>query len=691
MLAVLAWAATMQVSAAASALTPQLSSFLSTYVANSALAAATYASEPVGGGTYAVVAMNASSTIVVNTTSSAYSFVFNKTLAAKALSPYITAKYYPNSIALQSLNSTMAKFRNTSQSSLNDCRTETGSALYQCTASTPYVSCLQYTCQSVPVCTKVLSNFGSGSTFGYGLFNFSVQYDDLNTSYGKFFSTLASMSKSNAGASISQLSTISANISALTSFMLHNPVFPPPTNISTSQLSTICTQYTSGTGPWYCTAVGFCNPVTFNRTLISSVQSQLSALSALPLSNSSISALAASSVTLANDYYLPVFNRTNLAAFTAFINSATPRYTALVANMTFIVSGYQNSSLSVQLNALKAAYAGIQAAGAQQNVTKANATLAVEMANSIALYNRIAPAYLAAYVMAGNTTALLLSKQLNYKVVQPNVAALALQQAKINTALSGQVNATALAALSAQMKNISAQASAVSTPMSAGAAVKSLYGGMLASMLYSPTATMDASLASAPSYSAVITLVIGLIVLVVVYFGTYFRLSRNRKLNLTPRVRRAWLMLFAVIFLIVIVLSAVTYSVAQGANSFLPADGFTNLVAGSQNVYVLVNKSIASNASVQQCIKSIKSISGFTNKSFYTVNFTAGYSCTLNSTTTGQLCINKLLYSGAPVVVMGPGSNGSITYGGLYGYTLFAYGQAAYGPSCPVAAILRVG
>ncbi len=178
----------------------------------------------------------------------------------------------------------------------------------------------------------------------------------------------------------------------------------------------------------------------------------------------------------------------------------------------------------------------------------------------------------------------------------------------------------------------------------------------------------------------------------IIYFLTYHNLNKKKKLNLNPNARRAWMILFAVIFILILVYGFMTYSYAQAANNFLPVSGFINSIRSSSTTFILVNSSLANDTPTQQCVAALTATIKSYNKTVYAINMNSAGTCTLpyNKSIQGTACINAIYASNKPTIIINPGTNSSITYKGLYGDTLYVSGPVAQGSSCQLVGLARV-
>ncbi len=665
-----------------------LVSYLQIYIPNSIIFNSTYINQSIGTSSYSIMLMTNGSMIVTNTTSRQYQMVIDANTAAYALAPYVFYKYYPNSTILSSLVTEMQAYRQSAQAPLADCLTETGLAAYACTASTGLSTCITNSCQSVPVCDEVIRSVGAASPFGAGIINFSVNYTAYNGAINSYISIASSINQSNVGTSIPRLQSLASNISGISNKMVQNPLFPLPQSL-VSTAGSVCSQYNGFGGPWYCYALGFCQSVSFNTTALSDAQTSLAAIAALPLTNASLKSYGIQSASLAYSFYWPVESQIQAKLLGGFLNSTSKQYIALETNMSFVASRYNNASLDIALSNLVTTYNSIVSAGGSQNFTSASAELSAAMANASVAYKTYGTPYISVYNTAFNNTRDLTLAQLDYNPVPYQIAFLATQQAAVNAQLAGKLNTSSLNTLSSVMAGVTSGASSAQTSLTAATVTKDLYGGIINSLLYSASAPADPANQMSQTYVAAFAFVEGIVVLGIVYYFTYHRLRRKGRIRVQGNVRRAWTILFAIFFIVVLIYTYSEYAIAGAANSFLPVSSFVNALSGSSKAYILVNSSISSNSSISQCVGALKGELTQEGKTLISTTYTGGYSCSINSSVNGPGCFSGILSSGYPAIVVTGMTNTSIGYYGMYGTALFASGGVAMGQSCELAYILK--
>ena len=270
-------------------------------------------------------------------------------------------------------------------------------------------------CKTVPVCTKVLNAFGGPvSPFGFGIFNFSQNYTRLTSDYANYFSVLSSINSANAGTSISELSTITANISQIYGVINDNPLFitPAPPNAPT------CNPLASPNAqPYYCVPIGFCSSIPTDSFDVSSIQTILSNLQSEIPSQTEIVSLSVNSSKAAASIQNTYIKNKNGAAFIAMIALVSPQVSSIENKSGALLTRYNNATLSASISALKAQFSAVQSAGVSQNISSANKTLQKALANATSVYLKANASYNQVYAVSQQNTATLLAAQLSYKNV----------------------------------------------------------------------------------------------------------------------------------------------------------------------------------------------------------------------------------------------------------------------------------
>ncbi len=656
-----------------------LTSFLLSYnISAATIASSGFTNITSNGNTYVLMQISPGKEMVINSTHG-YSIMTNATLIAKVTNPYLSEKYYPNASVLDSLNATFYKYKDAAAPPLADCLVETG--LNQYTFS---IQNNGYSCQTVPVCYSVLGQLGGpSSVFGQAIMNFSTEYAFLNGSYNDFINAYSTLNASDFKSNLNIMSSAISGMSTAASQLPLNNLFPPP-GTALSQLSN-CAQYVPGQGPSYCNYIGYCEYTTFNSSILGTLGAQVNSLKNLPVSTASqVNQYDVNASNTATAYVEPVIIARNTTEYQKLLTSFYPEYNASVANSTMLLSRYDNSSLNRSLSIMESEFSLVKSKGINQNITRASDTLNGALQNLSSTYAAVSPKYLLIYNKALNDTVQLLYRQLNFRQVPKSLALLSVQQERINNMLNGRVTSNDLTPISVMLANVSSKVGAFGSPLSLPAFVKSLDGGFVNSMLFGSGASIPSKIASAPLYAALISFIIGIAILLAVYGTTYARLKRKKKIKMHAKAKKAWMMLFAGIFILVLIYTLATYAIAGSANAFLPISGFMAASNSGNVIAIVVNQSGAANSSIVGCASALQATMSGLGKKVSVVSLD-NYSCTIaNSTASidGPACYNRILGSNEPMVLLSPGSNSSIVYKGMYGTVLYANGQAASGASC---------
>ncbi|MGC8649058.1 MAG: hypothetical protein ACP5UN_02465 [Candidatus Micrarchaeia archaeon] len=665
-------------------------SFIRSYIPNSIIEYSPLINITLNKNNYTIMWINGSGTsfIVFNTTNNNYSFLLNKSTIKTVLASYLTNKYYPSNATLKNLTLLMEEYRNQAQPPLSDCLVETGIKNYQCSASLGLINCLQNTCQTVPNCGgnpkySVLAKFGSSSPFAYGILNFSIEYGELNSSYKKYFELANTINPSNFSQNIYAINNTLENISSLSSKIPDNPVFPTPTNINPASLNAQCSQYSFNNGPWYCYAVGLCEYTSFNSTLLGNIELLVSQLMNSPAYSIKLASISNASASLAYSYYEPVEASRAKAQLSSMLNASNASYNNALTKLEFLNSHYSNAIISSALFNLTSTYNTILAKSINQNIIQANELLNAEVANALAIYSKYGTPYISLYNSAQNASALIAIQELNYQYVPSSIAELAILQAALNARLNTVLNASSISSLQSSESAIYSNAKSINAPFSFSEFVKK--ATLINMLLPLINAEIPTKIAIAPYLAFIAPLILGILIIIAIYYLTYYRLSKLNKIKKSTSVKKAWIILFSILFIIVLISAGICVFYAESANSFLPISSFLSNINSSKNVYIIANSTI--NSSYYSCISALKSTLLNMGKNVIIVNAT-GYNCTLNSLK-GSNCYNYLLNSGAPLIVISNG-NSSIIHKGLYGSVLYASGSAAEGSSCILNNIVKV-
>ncbi len=672
--------------ALSSAATPSaaLSSFLSAYMSNATISQFSFYNLSLNGSSYVVAASsNGTTYLAIGSTGGKYALLAN----ASAINPVLTSYFsqYENLSAVSYLNTAMQNYRNRISANLSDCITETGIN----PPKTNNVSQAELGCQSIPNCNKAMGGaggFGTASPFSLGIQNFSVEYWTLNNSLNSYFSLVHNINASNAGDSLSGIGSDISNISAVSSEISTNPIFPPPGNVDFSKcnIAALPTQQ-----PWYCVAIPYCSYPSFNSTLLSTISSTQQQLTASIPSKAKIAVFSSASAQAASSYIIVANSKINAPAYYAFLNTTYPTYNSLVASALALLTKSPDTNLSSALVQLNASFKAILSNGVNVSIGTETTGFNSVLSSFVSSYNAANLSFAEASSYTSNYTLDAVAAQLNYRHIPPKLAELAAQLQALDLQTGTGSNATAVQAAIPELRVIGVQLGVYVPLTTIGYLIKLADGWFINAALAGSNSPVPSKIASAPTYAALLSFLIGLIILILIYLSTHHRLARHHKLRRDRRSAAAWAFLFVFIFVLVLIYTYGTYAYAKAANNFLPFAYFTGYLHSSKAAYIVLNGSAAySNPGITACAGAIASVLTSQNKSVKTIQAT-NYSCVAGGTVSplGVGCIDTALSAGTPVVSLSQFGSG-IVYKGLYGTMLYASGANATGSSCIVAQLL---
>lgn len=532
-------------------------------------------------------------------------------------------------------------------------------------------------CASVSICSDYLANSTLSPSVQTGIVNLSKQYNVLNQSYNGFNAIVGKVTAGNYYEYADQLASYAEKIGDVPFNLMHNPLFGVPGNFSTG-LYKNCPYFPSAgtlqSFPWYCQMLNICQ-VGFNYANATSIQAAAQQLQALP-SNSTISGDAARAVSLANSYILSS-SAGNATIFNDYINSTASisrnatSLSAKVANASLLGLLYQ---LNLTIRNVKASYYA-NLAGAKRNVS---AVLA-QMAN---LTSELRARYYSAYNLSVGNAALLAAKELD-SPGSPAVAQLAGQQTAMQALFGNVIPSGALAGITANVTALRSSIGALGEPLSLGAFVKSADSWFMDPIVSSLAEPLQARIAATPLYAALLSLIIGGIIVLIVYKFTYYGLNKGKRIKRSRPVKKAWGYLFIVLIILALVYAGVTYAVASGANGYLPLSGFMAQLSGSRSAVIAVDSGLSGNASITACVASLQAGLAAQHKNVSTVT-ESGYQC---SGAASPDCLDTYAASGTPVVLVN--ATGQSGYRGLYGYMLYSNESYAAGANCRLAQLFK--
>ena len=685
-----------------------LSAYLSNYIPNAVISNSTFfGNQILNGNSYIIMKLpKQNSYIVMANKSSSYTIITNATAINNVLTPFLAVNYRPSAATINYLNSTMRAYENYSNGNLSACLIATG--IYNLQTKSSYVcnvtitpasitTCLQNTCDTVPICgghlrspaQSELQAFGIPSPFSNGVQNLSVMNNVLLNDYQSYFSLLSKINATNSGTTISKLSSIAANISAIAGSMNSNPVFPPPPN-ATINACNINLPPTDQPPNCIANYAQYCGPIPFNSAAMSGITAALSAIRANLPTASALMSISANSSATAKNYIGIAAQSQNGAGFASLMNTYYLQYNSIVAKAGALLPKYNNVTLNASVQVLKTEFKAIQTLGVNQSIGVANTILGSLIANSTRIYANASASYSQLYGISQNNSAALIADQLSYQQVPSKLAELADSQQTINVRLNSVISSNDMAGLVTSAQSIRVQSAVFVAPLTVGYMIKVLDTPFIGSLIGSSASSAPQLIAAAPLYAALASLIVGILLIIVIFVITYMRIIKKGKLKGNKGKQRMWMGIFAILIILVAIYTYATYAYASNANSFLPFNYYINTLKASGNAYIALNGSAASNASIISCADTIQGYIANAGKSVQIIRLT-NYSCVSGSNISvlGLNCYNNILSSGKPVVLLSQSRQNLIIYRGLYGTVLYASGNVTQGSSCLLSTLFK--
>ncbi|MGC8676161.1 MAG: hypothetical protein ACP5T3_01415 [Candidatus Micrarchaeia archaeon] len=629
------------------------------------------------GTEYVVLYNGTTPYFVVNTSSD--SFVLNATSIYDIIRNY-TINSALSQINFSKLGVQMHEYQDSSAGPINDCLQETGlNTGLTCTLSNYCNSC-----QVVPVCKDVLDNTsGPSGVLGLGIMKFESQYNALNASYSSFYSLLNGINKTNVLERVAGLESAFYNISKVSSALYQNPIFPPE-NVTPNMIATCINYPNPANAPWYCTALGFCEALTYNGTLLSKMRAEFNAINSSAISNSAVFALAQKTGSIQLGYIYPTLSRQRLALLQRTVNTVLGNYSTVVNGAESLLSHVNNSTVLNDLVLLEKSYASLQSNYLSENISSAVNSTAVLLRNLSSIYGKLNSTYYSILGLASNNTAKLLEAQLT-NPQQAGLESLAFAEMGINSKL-GSGNLSSLYALRSSLLNISAMLSHYSTSSIGLAEIaRSVDGAFARPLAYGLHLPYSSAIASMPALAALLSIIIGILVLLVLVFIRSY-LSIKKKLVVNKRTARNWHMLMELVAIIILAYVVATYALAAYANAHAPFSAFASAVKGSKYIIIAVNGTPTLN--LYSCASSIGAKASALGKDPVLISISNGVCKVGNSTMSYNSCMNYYAALNTPVMLLSNGTSGMSLYS-FYGTLLSYSGNASVMNACYPALLLN--
>ncbi len=630
-----------------------------------------------GSSKYAALYSATSLYLLVNVTSSQYAIVTNQASIADAILNYTINENY-NKTNMAMIVADMHNFQESSSHTLADCWQVTGlSSGLTCTSSITCAACsFELTCGGyVPTIGSLVSNFGTQAAFG-AVASFSANATILNDSYASFYLAANSINSTNIASRLATMNFAYKNVSVASAGISADPLFT--ISLSQSQLNECIATTGYPNQPSYCTAYDYCGVLSFNQSALTAVGGLLSEASSLPLTYSQVLTLAYPASENAQMIVEPVITKAKIAQLDIILNTTLRNYTSMVNSTNTLLGHYYNLSLAAQLSIMKSNYGNLTSKYMSENLTQQQANFAIQVEKFNAIYKVINARYENLTAQSTNNTLLLISAQLNASTKDPKLTGYAIEQMQLNNQVSGSISN--YNSLKTQLNSISSYASsnykAQISPAPIALAIYSPFARLLTSALNAP---YPASMQFAPTAGAILTIIIGIIIilLVALYHG---RLQKSKKILENKRTERNWSIVFIILFVIVLIAAYATMSYLSSVPTTLAS--FQSAVRGSGSVAIVSN---GTDAQLALCAQQTAAKLTQMGKKVVQYSISSGICTSAAGSGTANSCLNSLASSNMPTIMLSISANNEITINSLYGTIMSVQGTSNFMSQCYAA------
>jgi heme/copper-type cytochrome/quinol oxidase subunit 4 len=654
-----------------------INSLLSSYNLSSSLVnSLQYTNISYNAGSYVALYHSGSLFLVVNVTKG-YSIMDNQTAIYNVMKDTIVNKSL-SGFSFNALKAEIHSYQSSAAPSLSSCLSSIGYYTgMQCNAT----SCFE--CMSVPSCNMELyQSGGPGGLMIPAIEQMDAAASKLNSTYLQLYSELNTTNASNAASRLQSLSSLFKNITSTYNNMQTNVLFPPPTNLTTTQIDS-CVNYPVPTSaPWFCVSLSYCNYITTNQSASTAVALRLQQLNS-EISTQAIQSKTNAAYTNANLYIAPLILKQKQSQFNMLLNTSFSTYAVTVNNTNNLLSHVNDPQLQESLLLFKSAYANFTALFMSENLTASAASLSIKMKALQSMYSEENSTYTSALRMSQNNTMLLLKEQLNSQQPSAAVGSLAFKEANINNELSEKAsNITSAYAL---LKSINSEASEYNSSggFSAFALTSSIDSPFVRMIAPLFGLSYSSSVSLSPALSMLIPLIVAIIVIMLLLLY-YYSLKKKKRLRSNADTRRSWFILFLIIIIIALIWMAVTYTSASEASAST-LSMFNSAVSGSGRLFIIAN---GTSPGITSCIAEIQSTADSMSKNVE-IAYITGNRCTVNGTLeTSQSCMAAIASSGTPAIILQDNSTDSISVYSYYGTYLKAAGDSSFIGKCYPAKLL---
>ncbi len=653
-----------------------LNQFLSSFnISNSVISSLTYVNITYNNGNYLLAYSSNSPYLLINATSG-FTFVLNPASISSIISATIVKANLKDVNTTYLLKSLQA-YNKSSSAPLLDCLQETG-------LNQPNASCTSQnfceSCRTVPVCAQVLSGVGYGSSFQIGIGTLQSNYSHLESNISLYMSSVALL---NAGSAqgIANINKAFANISSITQSLYQNPVFPPPQNANYA----LCSPSKPATSqPWFCSALGFCQFLTYNYTILGNMQNYLNKIDGLTLSSSQIYAMAQGISTNENNYTAVILASDELKQMNAILNTTLSGYNGIASGSAALLLKINNATLATKLSTANANYTLLLTSYTTVNMTQLSNTIARQYAALKSVYLQLNASYSSAVSTSRNNTALLLELESESSVPQQSAVALSIRETQLSAQLSSRPSD--INALSSNFTALNTEIKAVPHSNNLLADMARAIDAPLVSAL-GGAGSFSSGVREAPLISIIPAIIIAAIILIL-FYRSFHRLNRRQRIRMHGHARRNWRILSAAVVIVLLIYIIMAYSASVAANGSAPLSAATAAIQASSTVAVAINGT--SNPSLVSCENTIASALAHEGKKVIKVTMSGGLCGTVSGAVqTPDQCLAQYASSGVPVIILTNSSFNTITAYSFYGTILSQSGNQQFTDSCLASLFLK--
>ena len=657
--------------------THTLNQFLSSFnISSSAINSLAYTNITYDSGNY-LLAYSANTPLLLINTTSGYSFVLNPASISSIISAAVV-KANLKEVNTTYLSGSLQAYNKSSSGPLLDCLQETG-------LNQPNASCTSQnfceSCRTVPVCAQVLSGVGYGSPFQIGIGALQSNYSHLESNISLYLSSV-SMLSSGSAQGITNINRAFANISSITQTLYQNPVFPPPQSANYA----LCSPSKPATSqPWFCSALGFCQFLTYNYTILGNLQNYLNKINGITLSSSQVYAMAQGISSHENNYTAVILASDELKQMNVLLNTTLSGYNGIASGSAALLLNISNATLAARLSTVKANYTLLLTSYATVNMMQISNTVARQYAALKLVYLQLNASYGSAVSTSRNNTALLLELGSESSVPQQSVVALSIRETQLSSQLSSRPSD--INSLNGNLTALNTEIKAVPHNSNFLADIARAIGAPLASA-FAGSGSFSSGVKEAPFISVIPAIIIAAIMLIV-FYRFFHHLNRRQRIRMHGHARRNWRILSAAVVVILAIYIIMAYSASVAANGNAPLSAATAAIRTSSTVAVAVNGT--SNPSLVSCENTITSSLAHEGKKVITLTMAGGL-CRVGSggaVQTPDQCLAQYASSGVPVIILTNSSQNTLTAYSFYGTVLSQSGNQQFTNSCLASLFLK--